>query len=126
MAVGDHLIVSLLTWVYRLPIGLQIIFAVLVILGISHLPKFPRYLLSMGQRDEGVHVVSALAGEEVDPPYMKKQAHITTEAFEAIGELEIKRIYSWVLRRSISDALSPGLQQFSQQPDGCNAVIYFA
>ncbi|KIY47972.1 hypothetical protein FISHEDRAFT_74116 [Fistulina hepatica ATCC 64428] len=44
---------------------------------------------------------------------MKQQAHIITEALEAIGELEIKRIYSWVLRRSISDALSPGLQRNS-------------
>ncbi|KIY47779.1 general substrate transporter [Fistulina hepatica ATCC 64428] len=113
-----------LSW--RLPIGLQIIFAVLLILGVSRLPESPRYLLSTGQREEGVHVVAALAGEHVDSPYTKQQAHIITEALEAIGELEIKHVLTGGPSQHLRRTLIGASTQFFQQVGGCNAVIYFA
>ncbi|KIY48062.1 general substrate transporter [Fistulina hepatica ATCC 64428] len=112
---------------WRLPIALQMIFAILLILGIWHLPESPRYLLSMRQIDEGEHVVAALANQSVDSEETRQSTRVIMEALDAIdGELEIKHVLtsgpSQHLRRTLIGASS----QLFQQIGGCNAVIYFA
>ncbi|KAK7059217.1 sugar transporter-like protein [Paramarasmius palmivorus] len=121
---GLSFVDSSISW--RLPIGLQIIFAVMVIVGVWYLPESPRFLLSTGQMDEGEHVVAALANESVNSPNTQQQKRIIVEALESVGELEIKHVLtggpSQHLRRTLVGASS----QLFQQIGGCNAVIYFA
>ncbi|KAJ3922236.1 general substrate transporter [Lentinula edodes] len=113
-----------LSW--RLPIGLQITFAVLVLIGIYHLPESPRYLLSTGQIEEGTHVVAALAALPVEDEETQLQKRLIIEALQNVGELQIKHVLtggpSQHLRRTLIGASS----QLFQQIGGCNAVIYFA
>ncbi|KAL0061664.1 sugar transporter-like protein [Marasmius tenuissimus] len=111
---------------WRLPIGLQIIFAVVVIIGVWYLPESPRFLLSTGQLEEGEHVVAALANEPVSSAQVQLQKRLIVDALESVGELEIKHVLtggpSQHLRRTLIGASS----QLFQQIGGCNAVIYFA
>ncbi|KAF9024808.1 general substrate transporter [Hymenopellis radicata] len=109
-----------LSW--RLPIGLQIIFAVLLIAGVSQLPESPRYLLSTGQHLEGEHVVAALSSQTVDSEETQQEKRIIIEALESVGELQIKHVFtsgpSQHLRRTLIGASS----QLFQQIGGCNAT----
>ncbi|KAF9068172.1 hypothetical protein BDP27DRAFT_1224731 [Rhodocollybia butyracea] len=111
---------------WRLPIGLQMIFAVILLLGIYRLPESPRYLLSTGQHDEGTRVVAALAALPVDHDETQLQKRLIIEALENVGDLQIKHVLtrgpSQHLRRTLIGASS----QLFQQIGGCNAVIYFA
>ncbi|KAH7102898.1 general substrate transporter [Auriculariales sp. MPI-PUGE-AT-0066] len=121
---GLSYIDSSVSW--RVPIALQTIFAVLVLLGVSRLPESPRYLLSTGQTDEGVHVVGALLALPIDHPDTQLQKRVIVEALESLGELKIRHVLtggpSQHLRRTLIGASS----QFFQQIGGCNAVIYFS
>ena len=113
-----------LSW--RLPIGLQIIFAVILIFGTLYLPESPRYLLSTRQYVEGENVVAALSALPTDHEDTQLQKRVIVEALESIGQLEIKHVLtggpSQHLRRTLVGASS----QLFQQIGGCNAVIYFA
>ncbi|THV03362.1 general substrate transporter [Dendrothele bispora CBS 962.96] len=111
---------------WRLPIGLQIIFAVAVIVGIWYLPESPRYLLSTGQLEEGEHVVAALANESVDSPNTQLQKRLIVDAIESIGELKIKHVLTGGPSQHFRRTLIGASSQLFQQIGGCNAVIYFA
>ena len=121
---GMSFIDSSVSW--RVPIGLQIIFAVCLLVGIWFLPESPRYLLSTGQHVEGEHVVAALAAEPVNSEGTQLQKRLIIEALESLGKLEIKHVFtggpSQHFRRTFIGASS----QLFQQIGGCNAVIYFA
>ncbi|KAK0451568.1 general substrate transporter [Armillaria borealis] len=111
---------------WRLPIGLQIIFAVLLILGISQLPESPRYLLSTGQTVEGEHVVAALSAERVDSETTQQQKRVIVEALESVGELQIKHVFTSGPSQHFRRTLIGASSQLFQQIGGCNAIIYFA
>ncbi|KDR83872.1 hypothetical protein GALMADRAFT_236332 [Galerina marginata CBS 339.88] len=67
---------------WRAPIALQIIFALIMVLGIGFLPESPRWLLKDGRPAEAMAVISAL---EDKPPSDEKVKQI----FEAIREAVI-------------------------------------
>ncbi|KAF8881539.1 general substrate transporter [Mucidula mucida] len=113
-----------LSW--RLPIGLQIIFAVLLIAGVSRLPESPRYLLSTGQHLEGEHVVAALSAQTVDSEETQQEKRIIVEALEYVGELQIKHVFTSGPSQHFRRTLIGASSQLFQQIGGCNAVIYFA
>ncbi|KAK7470049.1 sugar transporter-like protein [Stygiomarasmius scandens] len=121
---GLSFVDSSISW--RLPIGLQIIFAVAVIVGIYFLPESPRYLLSTGQLEEGEHVVAALADEPVDSPNTQLQKRLIVEALENVGELQIKHVLTGGPSQHFRRTLIGASSQLFQQIGGCNAVIYFA
>ena len=106
---------------------MQIIFAVILVVGILLLPESPRYLLSTGQDAEGQLVVAALANEPVNSEYTQQEKRVIVEALTALGgELRISDVLtggpSQHFRRTAIGASS----QLFQQIGGCNAVIYFA
>lgn len=112
-----------LSW--RLPIGLQIIFAVLLVSGVHSLPESPRFLLSTGQSEEGQLVVAALMNQPVDSEVTQQEKRVIVEALKGDNP-RIRDVLtggpSQHLRRTIIGAST----QFFQQIGGCNAVIYFA
>ncbi|KAJ7586975.1 general substrate transporter, partial [Mycena floridula] len=122
---GLSFVDSSLSW--RLPIGLQMLFAVVLVLGIMRLPESPRYLLSTGQDYEGQCVLAALAADTLDSETTLQSKRVIMEALESLkGDLQIRDVLtsgpSQHLRRTLIGASS----QLFQQIGGCNAVIYFA
>lgn len=120
---GLSFVDSSLSW--RLPIGLQIIFAVLLASGVYFLPESPRFLLSTGQSEEGQLVVAALMDNPVDSEITQQEKRVIIEALKGDNP-RIRDVLtggpSQHLRRTIIGAST----QFFQQIGGCNAVIYFA
>ncbi|KIY66349.1 general substrate transporter [Cylindrobasidium torrendii FP15055 ss-10] len=112
---------------WRLPIGLQMIFAIILIIAIVFLPESPRYLLSTGNHVEGENVVAALAGERVDDPDVQRQKRQVIDAIESIGgELKIRHVFTGGASQHLRRTLVGASSQLFQQIGGCNAVIYFA
>ena len=120
---GLSFVDSSLSW--RLPIGLQIIFPVLIVSGVYFLPESPRFLLSTGQSEEGQLVVAALMDQPVDSEITQQEKRVIIEALKGDNP-RIRDVLtggpSQHLRRTIIGAST----QFFQQIGGCNAVIYFA
>ncbi|KAJ5691855.1 Sugar transporter STL1 [Penicillium macrosclerotiorum] len=114
--------------VWRFPIAFQIVFGILIIVGMWHLPDSPRFLISKGKVHEGEYVLAALAGKEIDDHETQIQKQLVIESIEAAGAAA-GASYSDLLtggktqhfRRMIIGSSS----QIAQQLSGCNAVIYY-
>lgn len=69
--------------VWRFPIAFQIVFGLIIIVGMAYLPDSPRYLISRGKVHEGEYVLAALAGTEIDDPETQLQKQLVIESIEA-------------------------------------------
>lgn len=114
--------------VWRFPIAFQIVFGVIIIVGMVYLPESPRYLIANGKVAEGEKVLAALGGIEVDDPKTQTQKNLVLDSIKASGAAEGARFSdlftggpSQHFRRMIVGSSS----QFFQQISGCNAVIYY-
>ncbi|AAS52059.1 ADR139Cp [Eremothecium gossypii ATCC 10895] len=113
---------------WRFPVAMQIVFAVLLLVGIVQLPESPRWLMAHGRTAESKYVLGKL--DNLDP----SDDSVLAEA--AAIEDAVNRFKHE--KRSLKDALTGGrgqnLQrtlvacstQFFQQFTGCNAAIYYS
>ena len=120
---GLSFVDSSLSW--RLPIGLQIIFAVLIISGVHFLPESPRFLLSTGQNEEGQLVVASLMNQPVDSEITQQEKRVIVEALKGDNP-RIRDVLTGGPSQHLRRTMIGASTQFFQQIGGCNAVIYFA
>jgi sugar porter (SP) family MFS transporter len=114
--------------VWRFPIAFQIVFGVIIIVGMYYLPDSPRYLIAQGKVHEGEYVLAALGGHEIDSHETQLQKQLVIESIEAAGVADGAGYSDLLtggktqhLRRMIIGSSS----QIAQQLSGCNAVIYY-
>lgn len=69
--------------VWRFPIAFQIVFGIIIIVGMTFLPDSPRYLISKGKVQEGEYVLAALGGYEIDSHETQLQKQLVIESIEA-------------------------------------------
>ncbi|EKV06700.1 MFS monosaccharide transporter, putative [Penicillium digitatum Pd1] len=114
--------------VWRFPIGFQIVFGLIIIIGMYYLPDFPRYLISKGKVHEGEHVLAALGGNEIVFHENQIQKQLVIESINVAG-VATGAGYSDLLTGSKTQHLRRMLigssSQIAQQLSGCNAVIYY-
>jgi sugar porter (SP) family MFS transporter len=114
--------------VWRFPIAFQIVFGVIIIVGMWYLPDSPRYLISKGKVHEGEYVLAALSGCEIDSHETQIQKQLVIESIEAAGVADGAG-YSDLLTGGKTQHLRRMLigssSQIAQQLSGCNAVIYY-
>ncbi|KAI9372318.1 general substrate transporter [Aspergillus egyptiacus] len=115
--------------VWRFPIAFQIVFGIIIIVGMWFLPDSPRYLIANDRIEEGERVLAALAGCEVHDRETHVQKQLVLESLRTSGALGQKTSYrdlftggpSQHFRRMVVGSSS----QIFQQLSGCNAVIYY-
>ncbi|KAK1140133.1 hypothetical protein N8T08_010610 [Aspergillus melleus] len=114
--------------VWRFPIAFQVVFGVIIIVGMYYLPDSPRYLISKDRVQEGEVVLAALGGWEVDSRETQMQKTLVVDSIRASGAAEKTKFRdlatggrSQHLRRMLVGSSS----QIFQQLSGCNAVIYY-
>lgn len=115
--------------VWRFPIAFQIVFGVLIIVGMYYLPDSPRYLITRNKIEDGEYVLAALIGAEVTDHETQIQKQLVLDSVRASGALDQDVRYKDLLtggptqhfRRMLIGASSQVFQQLS----GCNAVIYY-
>ncbi|KAJ5550242.1 hypothetical protein N7461_004940 [Penicillium sp. DV-2018c] len=114
--------------IWRFPIGFQIVFGAIIIIGMYYLPDSPRYLISKGKVQEGEYVLAALGGYEIEAHETQIQKQLVMESIEAAGVAEGAG-YSDLLTGGKTQHLRRMLigssSQIAQQLSGCNAVIYY-
>lgn len=121
---------------YRLPIGLQMVWAVILAVGLFFLPDSPRYFVRKGQLDRAAGALARLRGQDVSSDYIQDELAeiVANHEFEMSVIPQGGYFDSWLncfrgslwkaqsnLRRTI---LGTSLQMM-QQWTGVNFVFYF-
>ncbi|OAX83504.1 hypothetical protein ACJ72_02139 [Emergomyces africanus] len=114
---------------YRIPIGLQLVWALILGVGLYYLPESPRYFVKKNKLDQAAGSLSRIRGQHVDSEYVK------TELAEIIANYEYEsKISSTSWLDCFKGGLSPSgnfrrvilgtsLQMF-QQLTGVNFIFY--
>jgi sugar porter (SP) family MFS transporter len=121
---------------YRIPIALQLIWAIILTIGLFFLPESPRYYVKKGKVDLAAKVLSILRQQPADSAYVQEELAEIIENHERESALIPTQTYfqSWAscfsgslrdqssnLRRTI---LGTSLQMM-QQWTGINFIFYF-
>jgi sugar porter (SP) family MFS transporter len=113
---------------WRVPVGLQCVFALYVVIVGIWVPDTPRWLVKNGRKIEGHLVLARLRGKEVDDAEVEKEVADIERAIQMEGKVQ----GSWgdLFR---SDGISTDKRfylavgiQFMQQCTGINIVTYYA
>ncbi|KAF7424377.1 hypothetical protein PC9H_009684 [Pleurotus ostreatus] len=112
---------------WRLPLGLQMAPAFLLLVGIQFLPNSPRWLLEVGRDDEAKEVVYQLHGttpqarDAADVEFKEMSETIKAEVFVRSRKLSDLWATRAMLRRTL---VAVGVQVFGQF-SGINVINYF-
>ncbi|PGH23700.1 hypothetical protein AJ80_02306 [Polytolypa hystricis UAMH7299] len=113
---------------WRLPIGCQMIFAIVVIVLVFGLPESPRYLYNKRRNDEALQVLCDVYDRTPDHPKIVKEQD---DILRAISLETSEGGYSWAnilktdhVRTGHRVLLAYGMQ-FMNQVGGINLVVYF-
>ncbi|KLU89248.1 hypothetical protein MAPG_08222 [Magnaporthiopsis poae ATCC 64411] len=114
---------------WRLPISLQILFAIGVIILVFALPESPRWLFNHGREAEAVEVLCAVydRGPEDELIVAEKTAIIQAIELER-SSLRAKSFFSILQRDDVNTrrrVLLAWLAQFANQLGGINLVVYY-
>ena len=117
-----------LSW--RFPISFQIVFALIVVIGMIFLPESPRWLLTRERYKEGENVIAALRGLEVSDKETQLQKQIIIDSIRASGYAgrkgtPLKAVFTGGKTQHFRRMMLGVSSQFMQQVGGCNAVIYY-
>ncbi|TVY43141.1 Sugar transporter [Lachnellula subtilissima] len=120
---------------FRFPLALQILFAVLTVMGILVLPESPRWLIAHDKHEEARHILWALelnaaAIEPTDPAIDKEMAEIQHAIYEeneaAAGTGGRLALFKNGPQRFLHRTLLGIGGQFMQQLSGINLITYYA
>jgi len=114
-----------LTW--RFPIAFQIIFALVICIGMIWLPESPRWLLTRDRFEEGETVIAALRGLEITDKETQLQKTIILDSIRASGYAgrkgtPFKALFTGGKTQHFRRMMLGVSSQFMQQVGGCNAV----
>ncbi|CAH6720016.1 sugar transporter Stl1p [[Candida] jaroonii] len=113
---------------WRLPISLQIPFAIVVLVSLFFIPESPRYLFINGQKEKAKEVLCYIFDREPDHPDIIESYG---EIEEAVALEEIEGKYSWKRlvkkdhARTRTRVLLAYGSMFAQQLGGINLINYY-
>ncbi|KAI0197752.1 general substrate transporter [Astrocystis sublimbata] len=121
---------------YRIPIGVQFLWAIILGTGLLILPESPRYYVKKGKIEQAAKALAYVRGQPQDSDYIKDELAeiIANNEFEQANIPQMSYVQSWLacLKGSLSKGDSPirrtilgaGLQ-CAQQLTGINFIFYF-
>ncbi|CAE6427030.1 unnamed protein product [Rhizoctonia solani] len=121
---------------WRAPVALQIVFAIVMIIGVEFLPDSPRWLVNQGRHAEALAVISALEDKPHDHPDVQRTFLAIREAALAENTLSEKGKpqHKFNLRELLHGGRSQNFRratlgiviQAFQQITGINLITYYA
>ncbi|KAI1796243.1 general substrate transporter [Ganoderma leucocontextum] len=116
---------------WRVPIALQIVLALMMIVGIFFLPESPRWLAKHGRNAEALAVISALDGKPHTDEGVHQTYHAIREAVAAethFGEdsSPLREIFTGGRSQNFRRAFLGVVIQCFQQITGINIITYYA
>lgn len=120
---------SLAAW--RVPVGLQCIFPVIILPFVLRLPESPRWLIRVNREEEGRKVFAALLDKPMDDYLVNQHMSEVEESLAAERALGgdtflIKRLFSQGEKRNFHRLCLAGWAQLMQQISGINLITYYA
>ncbi|KAI2635014.1 general substrate transporter [Xylaria nigripes] len=121
---------------YRIPIGIQFLWALILATGLFVLPESPRFFVKKGRIEEAAKALAFVRGQAQDSDYIRDELAeiIANNEFEQANIPQMTYVQSWLacLKGSIFEGGSPirrtilgaGLQ-CAQQFTGINFILYF-
>ncbi|KKF93031.1 putative glucose transporter rco-3 [Ceratocystis platani] len=121
---------------YRIPIGVQFIWAFILAVGLFFLPESPRFFVKKGNVEAAAEALSRIRGQPVDSDYIKDELAeiIANHEYEQEAITDTSYLGSWAacfkgsitepssnLRRTILGTVL----QMCQQLTGINFIFYF-
>ncbi|CDO76544.1 hypothetical protein BN946_scf184982.g3 [Trametes cinnabarina] len=116
---------------WRVPISLQIILALIMIVGIFWLPESPRWLAKHGRDAEALAVISALDGKPHTDATVQQTYHGIREAIAAESHLgndssPLREVFTNGRSQNFRRAFLGVVVQCFQQITGINLITYYA
>ncbi|KAL1914532.1 uncharacterized protein VTP21DRAFT_8246 [Calcarisporiella thermophila] len=108
---------------WRLPLGIQLVFSVILIFGVMILPKSPRWLAMKNRREEAARSLAKLRGLPVEHEEIQEELREIYYIIESRPSTSWKTVFAGENLRRLSVGLP--LIVF-QQFTGQNAIAYFA
>ncbi|KAF2162090.1 hypothetical protein M409DRAFT_58538 [Zasmidium cellare ATCC 36951] len=116
---------------YRIPIGIQLLWAVILAVGLFFLPESPRYWVKKNRLDKATHALARVRGQPTDSEYIEDElAEIVANCdYERqVGEVSWLGCFSGGITNSNSNArkvfIGTALQMM-QQWTGINFIFYY-
>ncbi|GAP90457.1 putative high-affinity glucose transporter rgt2 protein [Rosellinia necatrix] len=121
---------------YRIPIGVQFLWAIILGTGLFFLPESPRFYVKKGEIEKAAKALAFVRGQPEDSAYIKDELAeiVANNEFEMANIPQMSYVQSWLacLKGSLSKGDSPirrtilgaGLQ-CAQQFTGINFIFYF-
>ena len=107
---------------WRVPIALQIIFAVFVLAGTAVFPESPRRYISKGRFAEGQRVVASLVDDDITGAATQAQTRMIIDSIEqtaALGKPRISQLFTNGPSQNFRRMMIGALSQCFQQIGGC-------
>ncbi|KAF5371780.1 hypothetical protein D9758_003568 [Tetrapyrgos nigripes] len=122
---GTHSINNSASW--RIPVGLQMLWGLILLSGLFFLPESPRHLLGTGKRDEARAVIAELNSVPLDDPLVDETVDELQYAINAeneggqVGWAECFSTRNMLWKRTANGMML----QFIQQLNGQNFYYYY-
>lgn len=117
---------------YRIPIGIQFLWAIILATGLFLLPESPRYFVKKQRLDEAVKALARVRGQPVDSEYVQDELAEIQANFEyemTVGEVSWFGLFKGGIGKRNSNArktlIGVALQMF-QQWTGVNFIFYYS
>ncbi|KAJ2924765.1 hypothetical protein H1R20_g12329, partial [Candolleomyces eurysporus] len=120
---ATHTIPNSASW--RVPVGLQLAWGLIMLSGVFFLPESPRHLLYTGRREEAAKVVATLNGVPADDPLVDElvgELEFSIAAENVDGKATWAECFSSSLWRRTVNGM---MLQFIQQLNGQNFYYYY-
>ncbi|KAI1327467.1 general substrate transporter [Xylariaceae sp. FL0255] len=121
---------------YRIPIGVQFLWAIILGGGLFFLPESPRYYVKKGKLEEAAAALCRVRGQPMESEYIKDEIAeiVANNEYELANIPQLSYVGSWLacFKGSLGNGASPirrtilgaGLQ-CAQQFTGINFILYF-
>ncbi|KAK8850689.1 hypothetical protein IAR55_004609 [Kwoniella newhampshirensis] len=123
---GLSFVNSSVSW--RFPIAMQILFAMILIGGVSVLPESPRWLMRKGRYNDSLKVIAALDSRSIEDPIAIADTNKISDAIAAQSQVKARNrdLLKGGKQQHFRRAAVGASTQLFQQIGGCNAVIYYS
>ncbi|KAF2152816.1 general substrate transporter [Myriangium duriaei CBS 260.36] len=114
---------------WRLPIALQMLFAIMVLIVVFGVPESPRWLVNHGRREEAIETLCIVYDKTPEDPYVISEIQAIDSAIALEGKSLTAHSYTSLLKKDEVQTryrilLAWGVQ-FMNQAGGINLVVYY-